>query len=94
MGEDVVEHAQVAEHPQRVALQGDARAAAGDIGRGLDEVDGDPGAGQEDRGGGAGGPAPDDEHVSWIGHHFTAIGLTGEPTAPVIRRGAAVRKNS
>ncbi len=36
---------------------------------------------------------PPTTRAFWI-HHFTAIGLTGEPTAPVIRSGAAVRKNS
>ncbi len=93
MGHHVVEHAEVGEHPQGVALQRDAGAGGGDVGLGLDEVDGDAGAGQQDRGGGTGGAATDDEGVL-DNHHFTAIGLTGEPTAPVIRSGAAVRKNS
>jgi hypothetical protein len=93
VGDHVVEHAEVREHPQGVALQRDAGAGGGDVGLGLDEVDGDAGPGQEDRGGGAGGPAADHEGVL-DAHHVTAIGLTGDPTAPVIRSGAAVRKNS
>jgi hypothetical protein len=66
--QDPVEHPQVAQDPQGVALERDARAGGGDVGLDLDEVDGDAGLGEQDRGGTAGGPTTDDQDGLHCGH--------------------------
>ena len=99
-------HAQFAQHAQGVALEGDAGAGGGvPVVLGLDQVDGRdrPGAAgwsrrcrrrrrrsTRTRAGCASWGTP----LFRAAVYLTAIGLTGEPTAPVMGRGAAVSQNS
>ena len=73
-----------------ITLQGNALRELRDLGLDLDEVDRDPARGEVDGDTGAGEAGADHEDVAHCGHgnsYFTAMGLTGEPTAPVMGRG-------
>ena len=96
--------AEPVEHAQGVALQRDAGAEGGEVGLHLEDVDLDAALGEQDGGGGAGDAGADDRDTGDCGHqgdpfvgfgsYFRAMGLTGEPTAPVIGRGGATSRNS
>jgi hypothetical protein len=64
----VVPDAELAQHAQRVALQGDAGAERSDVGFDVDELDRDAALGQQDGGRGAGGATADHESVADCGH--------------------------
>ena len=69
---DLVPDAELAQHAQRVSLDRDAGAQGGDVGLGLDDVDGDPLLGEQDRGRCAGGAGADHENGTDSGHGGTS----------------------